>query len=92
MTTKELADIIFSTNGEPFTCIFIKKNGQERILKGQLGVKKDLKGFGLSYTPKDYDLISVYDTENEGYRMIPIEGLIKVEFKGNEYYVSETDD
>jgi hypothetical protein len=88
MKTKDLAKIIYNTDGEPFTCTFVKRsNGETRILHGQLGVQKDLKGVGLSYDPKENDLIGVFDLDKDGYRMIPVEGLISVEFQGKTYIV-----
>jgi hypothetical protein len=37
-------------------------------MHGQLGVKKDLKGVGLAYVPREHDLISVFDLNADGYQ------------------------
>ena len=90
MTAKELANVIYNTNGEPFTCLFVKRStGEERTMRGQLGVQKDLKGVGLAYEPKEQKLIGVFDLDKDGYRMIPIEGLLMVEFKGEKYFIDD---
>jgi len=83
MTSRDLANIIFNTNNEPFFCIFNKRTtGEVREMRAQLGVKKDLKGVGLPFVPKEHNLIVAFDLDKDGYRMIPIEGLLKVEYKG----------
>ena len=79
---QSLPDIIRSTHGKIFRATFIKRStGEKRILVGRLGVKKYVKGEGLSYIPKDHDLISVFDMQKVEYRMIPIEGLLEVKFR-----------
>ena len=84
-----LANIILSTNGKPFTCKFLKRTtGQERVLVGKLGVTEFLKGGELPYDKKEKNLISVYDIENNGYRMIPIDGIVSVTV-GDKVYSDE---
>ena len=86
---KDLARIIFDTHGEIFTCRFIKRStGQERVLVGKLGVTEFLKNGELPYDKKEKGLISVYDIENNGYRMIPIDGLLEVTV-GDKVYKDE---
>ena len=90
MTKRELADIILSTNGDEFTCVFIKKStGLERTLRGMRNVQKDLKGVGLGYNPKEHNLISIFDVDADDYRMISIDGLISVTYNGVTYLADE---
>lgn len=89
MKQKDLAKIIRDTNGEVFTAIFVKKNGEQRTMKAQLGVQKDLKGVGMSYDAKEYGLITVFDVDKDAYRTIPIEGLIQVEVNDKIFTVDD---
>ena len=66
-----VAEIIRSQNGKAVTVKFKKKtDGTMRVLNGRLGVKKNIKGEGLAFDPKDYKLLSIYDMQNHGYRFI----------------------
>jgi hypothetical protein len=88
---RSLPDVIRSTHGKIFRATFIKRStGETRILVGRLGVRKFVSGKGLNYTPREHDLISVFDFQKMEYRMIPIEGLLEVKFKGR-VYVSKRD-
>ena len=76
-TKREIADLIFNTDGRFFTVTFKKKsNGEIRTLTGRLGVTKHLKGGEKSYSDEEKNLITVYDTGVEGYRCFGIETLI----------------
>lgn len=75
----DFVKILYDNYGEVFTCRFIKRTtGEERILTGKLGVTEHLKGGELKYNKKEKGLISVYDLENNGYRMIPVDGILEV--------------
>lgn len=81
-----LTDVIRNTHGKIFRATFIKRStGEKRVLVGRLGVKKYVKGEGMSYVPSEHDLISVFDMQKVEYRMIPIEGLLEVKFKKRIY-------
>jgi len=80
---QSLPDVIRSTHGKIFRATFIKRStGERRVLVGRLGVRKYTKGEKLNYVPSEHDLIGVFDMHKVGYRMIPIEGLLEVKFKG----------
>lgn len=70
ITRKEAVDIIFATKGKFFTVLFIKKNGQERVMNARLGVKKYLHGGSLRYDPIAKGLLPVLDVQIQEYRMI----------------------
>lgn len=78
-----------NTSGKIFSCIFIKKNGATRKMVCRLGVKKHLKGGTLNYTPAEYNLLSVYDMEQEGYRMINFNTIVAIKVSGKVYIISE---
>jgi hypothetical protein len=83
---QSLTDIIRSTHGKIFRATFIKRStGERRVLVGRLGVRKYTKGEKLNYVPREHDLIGVFDMHKVGYRMIPIEGLLEVKFRGKTY-------
>lgn len=80
-TAKELID---STQGKFFSVIFTKRSGGIREMVARTGVKKGVKGIGLKYNPADYSLVSVFDVNN-GFRMIPLDGIHQIKFKGSTY-------
>lgn len=82
----KLVKVLYDNYGKEFICTFIKRsNGEERILRGKLGVTEHLKGGELKYDKKEKNLISVFDLDKEEYRMIPIEGLLNIEINGDIY-------
>lgn len=42
------------------------------------GVRKGVTGEGAAYDPESKGLLTVFDMEKKGFRMIPCEGVIKV--------------
>ena len=73
-------ELIKQTKGQIFSGLFIKKNGQHRLINARLGVTKHLKDNARPrpYEPSKYDLITVYDMANKGYRMINLNTLQKL--------------
>ena len=72
------------TNGSEFaTVMFVKRSdGTTRVMNYRLGVTKHLKGGNQGYSPKQHNLITVYEM-NKGYRSIPLDGIVSIS-KGNE--------
>ena len=83
----QLVKLIKSTNGRFFTAIFTKKNGEDRIMNCRLGVTKNLTGKGMSYNPRDYDMISVFDVKADGYRLINLRKLKALQINGEVFTV-----
>ncbi len=79
----KLSSIIDASNGKFVSVTFIKKDGSTRVLVGRLGVKKHLKG-GVSTLDSD-KFITIYDTQNEGYRAINRETIQSVRIDGEEF-------
>ena len=67
-------------NGKIFSVTFVKKDGSLRKMTARLGVKKDLKGVGLSFDPASKQLVVVFDMHKRAYRMINLQTIIS--FKG----------
>lgn len=65
----------FVGNNKVFTARFIKKDGSERVMNCRRGVKKGVKGVGMSYDPYEKNLLPVYDMQKEAFRMINISTL-----------------
>ena len=63
-------DLIKNSRGTFFSVLFTKKDGSDRLLVGRIGVHKYVTGEGLKYAPSDHGLITVYDIQNAGYRMV----------------------
>ena len=76
-----------STNGRVFSVIFNKKDGEVRHLNCRLGVHKYVNGKGMSYDPKQYDLMTVFDMQKNGYRMINLQNLLQIQVDGKFYAV-----
>lgn len=71
---------IKKTNGKIFSVTFVKKDGTLRKMTARLGVKKDIKGVGLSFDPAAKQLVVVFDMHKRAYRMINLQTIIS--FKG----------
>lgn len=85
-TANRMAQLIRESNGKLFTVTFTKRtNSRLRELRGRLGVKSYLKGGVLPFDPDDYDLIPVWDIEEQEYRMINIRGIISLNIGGQQY-------
>ena len=83
--------MIKDSNGKIFGVKFIKRGtGENRIMSARLGVSKGVKGIGLRYDPESRQLIPVYDMNKKEYRMINLETLSTVSFKGQEYDVAHS--
>ena len=48
-----------------FTVTFVKKDGSIRVMNARRGVKKGVKGVGMSYDPTQKDLVVVFDMQKE---------------------------
>lgn len=86
---------LLSYKGKIFTAIFIKRSdGSLRSLNGMTGVRKYTSGGELPYSPKEKELIPVYDLKKgpgkQGYRTIPLEGLKALKINGKKYKIDQT--
>jgi len=70
---KELLDAYAqaSESGRFFSVVFVNRYGSIRRIVCRDGVKKGVKGVGMSYNPSDYNLKVVWDVIKRGFRMIP---------------------
>ncbi len=76
---------IKNSDGKIFSVTFVKRTtGEIRTMTCRLGVTKHLKGGDKAYSPKDYDLVTVFDMQKQGYRSIPIDAILDLKIKGEE--------
>ena len=84
-------ELIKGSKGKFLNVKFIKKDGSDRSLTGRMGGYKSphapLTGQGLAYNPDDYGLVTIFDTENKGYRMVNINTLKELTLNGETYQV-----
>jgi hypothetical protein len=73
-------------DGRPFSVTFVKRtDGTKRKMNCQLGVKRGIKGVGLSYDPSKKDLLTVFDTDKQTFRMVSIDTLLEAEVDGKKF-------
>lgn len=79
---------IKASRGKIFTASVIKRsNGERREMNCRLGVSKYVTGEGLKFDPAKKNLITVYDMQKNGYRMLNIDGLEELRIEGEEYTI-----
>ena len=81
---REVLAEIQKSEGTIFSVEFIKKDGSVRQMNARLGVKKGVKGTGMAYNPIEKGLLPVYDMANNGFRMVNLNTVTKLQIKGEE--------
>jgi hypothetical protein len=67
---------------------FIKRTtGELRKMNCRLGVQKNLTGAGMGYDPIKKNLMTVWDVQKNGYRMINLESVQAVRVNGVRFSV-----
>ena len=79
---------IYATNGKYFSAVFIKKDGEKRFIHCRIGVKKGVKGVGLSYNPDERNNVIVKDRQKMDWRTINVDTLKSLKIKGVEYTIT----
>ncbi len=65
-----------------FSVIFTKKDGSERKMLCQLGVKKHLKGGQKKYDAEKLNLLTVWSFDKKAYRTINLSTLKQIKANG----------
>jgi hypothetical protein len=81
MSNKQKLDILRTTKGKFFSCVFTKQSGEERKMNCRLGVAKGLKG-GENNHKGHEEYATVYDMVNKGYRNINLDTLKSIKMAG----------
>ena len=81
---KETLSEIQKAENTIFSVEFIKKDGSVRTMTARLHVKKGVKGTGMAYNPIEKGLLPVWDMQKNGFRMINLKTVTKLQIKGEE--------
>ena len=88
ISKEQAVTMIQDTRGKFFGVEFTKKNSDEvREMNARIGVSKYVTGEGLKFDPVSKGLIPVYDVINKGYRMINVNGLMRLRTNGETYII-----
>jgi len=82
---------IKGTHGRIFRANFVKKDNSLRTMVCRLGVKKGVKGIGMSYNPAEKGLIGVFDMQKNEFRMINIKTLHSLRIANAEWIIKQED-
>ena len=94
MNRAQAVQLIRESHGKIMGLEFVKRTtGEVRTGAFRVGVVKvkGNLGSGPAYDPADYGLICVWDMQN-GYRSVPIEGLLAVTSDGIRHVVTDSPD
>lgn len=89
-TTTQVEKILKTVSGNTFFSVTFRKRSNPdeiRQMTCRFGVSKGVTGKGRRFEANEKGLISVYDVKN-GFRMIPIEGIMEIAIKGKTYHIS----
>ena len=87
-------ELIKNSDGKVFGVKFLKKDGSVRTMCARLKVKKNIKGVGMKFDPKELGYVTAFDmnaNDKRGgkgdYRLININTLKHLSLEGREYEV-----
>jgi hypothetical protein len=81
-----MLEIINNTGGKFFTVTFVKKDGTIRTMTARTGVRKGTNGNGLKFNPSERNLKVVWSCDAESFRMINLNTILGIKFKGKNYF------
>jgi hypothetical protein len=81
-----MLEIINNTAGKFFTVTFVKKDGTIRTMTARTGVRKGVTGQGLKFNPSERNLKVVWSCDAEAFRMINLNTILGIKFKGKNYF------
>lgn len=82
LTVGQFVDL--AKKGRFFTVTFVKRGGDKEVRRMvcRTGVKKGVKGVGMSFDPEARGLLPVWDAEKQQYRMVSLDGLVSAHIAG----------
>lgn len=91
VTTSQARELIESAkkSGRIFSVVFYKRGDnslREMVCRGK--VYAGVTGVGMAYDPNDHDLISVFDMQKRGFRMINMDTLQTLKINGVTFTVA----
>lgn len=69
---------ILSKGNKIFSVTFIKKDGSTRRMVARLGVRKGVKGVGMSFSPSEKNMMVVFDMHKRAFRMVNLETIVEL--------------
>lgn len=81
----EARRILDSAGTRFFSCVFVKKDKTIRKMICRSGVRKYVKGVGMSYKPEDYNLKTIFDVQKHAYRHINLNTIAEAKIRGKRY-------
>jgi hypothetical protein len=87
ITSEMAVKMIRASKGKILSVRYRKKDGTMRDMVCRTEVKKGVKGTGMAYDPVEHDLMTVYDVQAEGWRMINLDEIQTLKMNGKEYKV-----
>tara|TARA_Y100000389_G_scaffold198822_1_gene236035 strand:- start:516 stop:791 length:276 start_codon:yes stop_codon:yes gene_type:complete len=86
ISKEQAVEIMTNQGGKIFSVIFEKRStGLDR--KMVCIKKKPLNNNGLKYSPREHNLLNVFDMSISEYRSVNLEGLKKIKAQGREYVI-----
>src|SRR3990167_8813595 len=84
MKAKELKPLIQKLSGGTiFSVTTIKRtDGTKRVFNCRMGVRKGVKGEGMTFDPEDRGLIVVFDNKAKDFRMINTDTIQEMQIRG----------
>lgn len=83
-----VTNILKAQNGKLFSVTFTARGtGEERTIVGRTGVRKDVNGHGMRYSPADRNAITIWDNGNvpnakgeksEGHKTVRLDTISEV--------------
>ena len=88
---EQAKQLISETNGRIFSAYYIKKDNTHRLINARLKVTKGLKENAKPqpYKTSKYNLMTVYDMRNNGYRMINLNTLQQLKVNKQMYNIKQ---
>jgi hypothetical protein len=74
-----------TANGKIFFVEFIKKDGSIRRMTARRRVAIGVNGKGMSYKPLPKGLMTVYDMDNKGFKLINLLSITRLSANGTKY-------
>lgn len=75
-----------AANGKIFSVTFVKRTtGEIRQMVCRLGVTSHLAGGEKSFSDEEKGILTVFDTQKQGYRSISCEAVTRIKVDGQEW-------
>jgi hypothetical protein len=88
ITPQQAVLLMERSKGRIFSIMFIKKNGDERLMSCRKHVTKGVKGVGLKYDALKKSLMTVYDMHKQGFRSVNINTLRAIKINGESFNIN----